>query len=509
MGLPINTSKGQGCTPVSSNCVIWQGPDIPCIDLCAGDSVTDVVFKLATELCAILDTLNIKTYDLECFAPICPDPQNFHDMLQFLITKVCELQCCCDGKKPIESACPDACIVNIADCFYFTNQLGDQITTMTLPDYVTAIGNKLCKLIANLGILAGDLTTTNIVVAAQGARIITLEEEVASLTIQIPNSCLLGTGPFPIQDVVTNLETAFCNQVAILGSNGALLGATTAQCANLANSPQLNNKTSSMGSISGWITPASTIASNINNMWLAICDIRAAVRQIQTTCCCTDCDDVIITMTATLDGNSLTFFFYGSMPTGMTDCSPQGDWVNITDGEGFTYGVWVPVAANINSSVTISLASSGLNLATNLTINMLGCWTRATPGTDCGGLECARTLNYTIVNTAPCPVLTLDPITPNEVTWRFLNAVVPPGSYSIALHLSSDLSVVSTQGGAIPAVGATVTNTFSSLLCATNYYLQATITLNGVDTLCPPVTFTTQICPCVAPSAVDATSVTP
>ena len=41
----------ENCSPVSSNCVTWQGPNISCINLCKGDSVSDVVYKLATQIC--------------------------------------------------------------------------------------------------------------------------------------------------------------------------------------------------------------------------------------------------------------------------------------------------------------------------------------------------------------------------------------------------------------------------------------------------------------------------
>ena len=63
---PVNLDS-KPCSPLSSNCVIWQGPDIPCINLCKGDTISDVVAALATELCSILDTLNIDNYDLTCF----------------------------------------------------------------------------------------------------------------------------------------------------------------------------------------------------------------------------------------------------------------------------------------------------------------------------------------------------------------------------------------------------------------------------------------------------------
>ena len=52
--IPSNNGKVEPCSHISSNCVIWQGPDISCINLCNGDTVSDVVAKLATELCNLV-----------------------------------------------------------------------------------------------------------------------------------------------------------------------------------------------------------------------------------------------------------------------------------------------------------------------------------------------------------------------------------------------------------------------------------------------------------------------
>ena len=64
MATPIkktNLSKGD---PISSNQVIWQGPDIPCIGLCNKDTVSIVVFKVAEKICEFVDELDLTTLDL-------------------------------------------------------------------------------------------------------------------------------------------------------------------------------------------------------------------------------------------------------------------------------------------------------------------------------------------------------------------------------------------------------------------------------------------------------------
>lgn len=509
MGLPTNQTKGQGCSPVSSNCVIWQGPDIPCINLCHGDSVTDVVFKLATELCDIMDTLDIKTYDLTCFQPICPDPQNFHDMLQFLITKICELQCCCDGTKPAQSDCPDACIVTVAPCFYFYNQLGDQITTMTLPEYVIAIGNKICQNAGQIALNDQRIGAVLTEQATQQAEIVALRAGIDSITIEIPSSCLMGSGPFPIQDVVTNLETEFCNQRSAEGTPIELLTAIQAQCANLANSKQLTNRSSNMGSIPGWIIDYSTVADSLNNLWLTVCDIRSAVDNILRTCCCTDCDDVLITFTAAMNGDNIILYFNGSVPSGLTDCFPDGCFVTFTDGNGGTYSTYVEVVNNLGGSVNINLQSTPVNTSTNITVTIQGCWNRPTAGADCGGLRCERVLTYTIVNTAPCPEVTLSPITTTEVTYTFLNTLASPITYVVEIYTTPANMIVSSQSTVNPGVGVIVQGTFTGLLSGTNYYVVVKCNINGNITSCPLAFITTLVQPCLAPTSVSASKIAP
>lgn len=508
MGVPINRAKGQGCNPVSSNCVIWDGPDIPCIDLCKGDSITDVTAKLATQLCNILDTLDIDTYDLTCFKPICPDPENFHDLIQFLITKICEIQCCCDGTAPSQSACPDQCIVNIAPCFYFQNQLGDTVTTMTFTDYVTAIGNKICTIAAQATTNDSRVNEIDDTVTAQGERITTLEEEIAGAVITLPATCLYSAGT-PAANAIDAVADELCNLESTTGTPIELLQAIQKQCANMDSLKTLANRQSTYSGITGWITQTdyNTVADAINNMWLTVCDMRAAVENILLTCCCTDCDDVDISFTATLTGEGATdlnLFFAGSVPTGLTDCFPNGNQITITDANGGSYTTFVEVVDNLNDSVTISLAGTPVNTATDLTITIQGCWNRPAPGSDCGGLRCERVLTYIIVNSSSCPTLVLVP-TAQEIAYSFTNLVSGSVTYTIELYTAASV-FVSSQVSVNPALSAVVAGTFVGLIPASNYYIQVKVNINGNIKTCPQAFVDTLASACLAPTSVSATN---
>ena len=77
----------KNCISTSSDCVIWQGPEITCINLCPGDSITKVVYLLAKEICnlkAQLDITQFSLADMETeFGPV----TDFKQIIENLITK--------------------------------------------------------------------------------------------------------------------------------------------------------------------------------------------------------------------------------------------------------------------------------------------------------------------------------------------------------------------------------------------------------------------------------------
>jgi hypothetical protein len=156
---PLNYDNSP-CSPISSNCVIWQGPDIPCIKLCAGDTISDVTAKLATELCAVLETLNVSNYDLSCFNLVACDPNDFQALIQFLIEQICALQTELDivadpATSPVnvpKSASADT-LVTVAPCFVVGTQ-----TVMTVSEYAIESGTRICSLIQQITIINSNIT---------------------------------------------------------------------------------------------------------------------------------------------------------------------------------------------------------------------------------------------------------------------------------------------------------------------------------------------------------------
>ena len=84
-----NNFTDANCESKSSNCVVWDGPDIDCIKLCKGDSVTKVVYALATQLCTVMSQMDISNYDLKCLTSTNCAPLDFKGLMNLLIAKAC------------------------------------------------------------------------------------------------------------------------------------------------------------------------------------------------------------------------------------------------------------------------------------------------------------------------------------------------------------------------------------------------------------------------------------
>ena len=89
---PLNTTKA-ACESLSSNCIIWQGPNIPCLDICKGASITEVMYGIAVQFCQFYEELNPDNYDdLDCLTLDNTCDATFKDIIQALITQVCALK---------------------------------------------------------------------------------------------------------------------------------------------------------------------------------------------------------------------------------------------------------------------------------------------------------------------------------------------------------------------------------------------------------------------------------
>jgi len=310
---PLNLDNSP-CSPTSSNCVIWAGPDIPCIKLCKGDTVSDVVFKLATELCQILDTLDIANYDLSCFNITSCAPSDFEALINFLIQKICALENIPTSENNTGgTGCPTDCIVAVADCLAVSPG-----QVLNLVDYVNLIATRVCNLATDISILQSAVNVLQNDVTA-------LQITVAGLsnytTPEFAITCTIGTltdpNTYPINEILEEfINSVWCPMnVALVGASGTagdLSNAVASQCTLDTDTALVNQYTSpttmAIQYAGIWVSPAVSIADAIRNLWVALCDVRNAELMEYAV---TTSDDITVTTSVV---GAMTTFDIGRTP---------------------------------------------------------------------------------------------------------------------------------------------------------------------------------------------------
>jgi len=514
---PLNADN-PGCSPISSDCVIWQGPDIECINLCKGDTVSNVVYKIAVELCAIMDTLDIDSYDIACLTIDGCAPEDFHALIQLLITKICDLEEVINdpavispstgtgttipnsNDMPVQTrilaGIPPNTVIAIPKAFQYINPQGDTVTAAQLVDIATASMNKIQDLI-------NGATTTKATLTNHNQRLNELES-IPAPTLSLPTIipvCVLPAVPQALDLVVIELEKKFCELQSATGLPAALYAAYQAQCTGLNQLSQLNNPGSDMQSIPGWVDSVTNAAGVFNNLWLSVCDIQAAIRSIQFSCCTsTNCDDLNVTLQGVLsDPNTLKLYFAGSVPLGFAEANPLGSQVTITDAAGNSMTINVLVTANLNNpdGYSVALAGTPLNGLSNLAVAVNLDYTD-------GESQCARVITDVVLATGNCPTVILSSPSETTIDWSF-TYLGGPGSIDVVLYDATGAVQLQNQVSVV-AGPQTLGGSFAGLLGGVQYKIRLEILVDGAieETLCPFGNITTTTPACIPPTSVNA-----
>jgi hypothetical protein len=338
---PLNFDNSP-CSPISSNCVIWQGPNLDCIKLCTGDTVSDVVAKLATELCTIMDQLNISNYDLSCFDLVGCKPDTYQAFLQFLIDQVCNLNNIVGGQS---SNNPDETkndpFITVAPCFIVNG-----ITVMTLTEYVIAIGIRVCNLVDQVADIQTQID--NLQLQVDSLEVIVNEGSTYTLP-SISTNCFASAigNPSATIDLVVNALVndpliSYCTLLASTGTPAEITSAVLSQCI-LNDTPSLANPGQDMeGAYPNWITNPITAADALNNLWIALCDIYNGSKVTVV-----DAGENI-TVTSAIVGNTTTYtvnsvgldYFYAQVTIGgSNNCNTAPATIpNVVNAPGKTVG---------------------------------------------------------------------------------------------------------------------------------------------------------------------------
>ena len=488
---PLNIDKS-GCSNTSSNCVVWQGPNIECIDLCKGDSITEVVYKLAVELCTIMDTFDLNNYDLKCFAGGACKPTDFKEFIQLVINKICYVQSCsgclnscdpCDTTSPstnvpITGGTKEV-IVPIAPAFYYTNPQGDLVTTMPVDTYVVTIGNRVSNIV-------GEILTINATLVNHNIRITALELAPPPVVVlpDITPVCVMS-GVTPMVLVVTALEQQFCELRVATGEPNNIFENVQKQIPNLANSQTLSGTGGTMASLPGFTVSPTSQADIIGNIWVTLGDMRIALQNIINNYLPSDCSGIGLTMTAVYTAPNIVIYVNGTVPLTFVNTFPAGTLFTITDSFGGSTQFNIDILSILNTlgGFTFDISTTPLNSSSNFFISASPSFNSTTTGSQCQSL-----LNYTIQNQANCAVVTYTP-TPATIQFTFITASIT-ATYKMQLYDSVTNTLIAMNSHPNTII-QTVANEFTGLSSLTTYKLRLVIQIGSVDTDCPFTLVTT------------------
>ena len=488
-----SSSDTNGCNNISSNCVIWQGPDIACIDLCTGDTVSEVVAKLAEKLCDIISGVqsepDLSGFDLKCALPSGTAPSTLKENLQAIVDYICDLPSGGGGTTTLPN-------INLCTNLQYNDPAtGAVVTSLPLDQYALLVGNKVCDIL-------DSITTINNTLTSLGDRITILENCVLPCSTgnvneaQIISQCVVPGGQLTnVSLVLLALETRFCALETATGTP-TLINNAIGQQSLTSNYTLLSNPSTNYGSQTGWHTSSTTLAQSVQNQWIVLDDLYHAIQTIQLNCCPGACDSITVGMAATgiVDaGTGIVTqvnlnFSSSSIPSAFNDCGGF-QTITITDTVGGSITTTQQVTALQSNTSGVNVSVSSLNTYGDLSVAMNWCFNDGTN-------NCEGTLNQTVAGEIACPTMTTSNQTTSGFDVSFTNtfgtsAIFTIGAYE---HNTSTGSTNSTAAEEHTLTNQTssVSQTFSALQANKTYNIRLVISVGGQTKTCPDIQFATQ-----------------
>tara|TARA_R110001592_G_scaffold155883_3_gene385982 strand:+ start:1444 stop:3651 length:2208 start_codon:yes stop_codon:yes gene_type:complete len=489
--IPTNSSgTTNGCDNISSNCVIWQGPDIACIDLCNGDSITEVTNKIALKVCDIITNgvvanPSLVGLDLSCLNIVGVTPTQLVPVLQAMVVQICANT---GSSIPGGGGSTTLPTMTLPACLQYNDSNGNPVTQLPLDQFATLIANQVCTNLASINLINSTLTSYSTRLDVLEACVLPCGGAVAE--VQIIPTCVSNVGTLTnVSVVVLALELAFCALRTAVGTVANINNAIS-QSAITGSSTTRSSISVSYGSKAGWNNSPQNLAESVQNAWVVIDDLYTAVGNIQLTCCPSGCASVIFAYTTAVSVDASTGlidnvqfnFTTSTIPSAFNDAAGFSNMI-LTDALGSSLTQNFSVQSAQSNGAGISFATGALNTAQdmNVTVDF-----SVTDGAD----TCTSTLTSVITGVVPCPsVQTLSAITATGVSFAWSNTLGANASYVVD---ALDGSVVAETYTVPGTGGASLSQAFTNLTPNTPYNIRITVSYEGGTAVCALNAFTTQ-----------------
>jgi len=225
--IPINSNDPNGCEAISSNCVVWQGPDLPCVEICTGDTISSVIAALCEQLIECCEEAAINGFDIDVINQTTLDggpATTLETLIQLIINNIG------GSTSGSEFDCDQVmkCIVNVEECL----RSETTYTQMTLEDYLSFLSVLICDILQQLALHSSQMN-------GNSERITALEAQGEYTTPQrvaagnLAGGAVTAGQTYPIDTLLDALDTDYVTLRTATGEVGTWNTAVSAQPANL------------------------------------------------------------------------------------------------------------------------------------------------------------------------------------------------------------------------------------------------------------------------------------
>ena len=536
-------TSASGCNPVSSTCVVWQGPDIPCINLCTGDTISEVIAKLAELVCQLqpppgADCCDVSLLDPQClddfykaqYGQDIPDDWVLSDYINLLIEYVCAIDGATDLSLPMMP------VPNCIPRVYLNGDLIDNEDGMelVLPEgsiymidttgiagtyfngnyegWADMVVSVMCNMLACCtsgmpNTVPGPGEDRSSLEKIVDQRFAKLSSSVKYLPPKVvPRFVTNQVGkPVQMEVLLTALEKEFGSLRSMTGTPLQIRDAVKKQCMNLNNTDRLIGK-GTFGTLPGWFMTPANLAQSHSNQWALLCEVTDAIKDIQKNHLGNvSCKDIIYDAKCNIIGESgsaagITIDFTGtSVKAPFTDCEAIGAKITVVDSSLTTIVKNVAVSAyqNTQGGYKIFFTDTRMDKTSNYQVTIDFCFSDGTS-------TCAKTITYTIENSIACPTISFSNVTGSSFNYSATGLTVGQGlDVSIVCETATGTEVG--RNVFSDSAVATVSGQFGGLMGGQSYHVYSEVKSKaGNVTSCDKNLVTTLVPSCSSLSVISA-----
>lgn len=379
--MPINKrTRERTCITSYTDCIKYDGPDIPCIGLYNGDYINQIIAVIADKICKLSQPLDISSLTIQCLLDNFnglkePINKSITSYFQLLIDNDCNIKELIDLISERIDGISNTNLVLDLKCLAIPDAFGN--TTYSTQSVLQTLINETCSHKLNLISLNGT--------------VVSLQSQINAITPYTEptlTSCVYTAQP--TSQALQLLASNYCTYKVKVGDAGEIDTAISRQCAGL-NTLFVAN--------ANFIQAPTSLADSDNNQWITICNLLGRVTALEACACKVKCEDVKIGFEVELndDGDAITLHYTSVMgtfiPTGFTD---TGSTLTITDEFGHERKYYNLLVSQNGTSPSLDITPFNTTKPLTLCLEV----TLASAGLTCVKCEC-RTY---YLNDPSCPV---------------------------------------------------------------------------------------------------------